>query len=278
MSGDTRSSTTEAPIPAFGRDAGASPAAVDAVHDGVLGAVCLLRHPLGPGALHRRAVPRRQRVRRGAGQPDLRRLPRAGLCRRDLRRLRRRQDPRLPAIDPARRGDHGGRPVHDRDAGRDASSSSASPPIIVGNGLFKPNISTMVGKLYTQADQRRDSGFTIFYMGINAGALIAPDADRLAGRAGVRHQRDARLQVRVHRLRLRHARSAWCGSGSAAASCEGIGAADRRARRACRSWPYVAIGCAAGDPGDLVPARAARRHGAAVRADRDVRRRCASCC
>ena len=46
--------------------------------------------------------------------------------------------------------------------------------IIVGNGLFKPNISTMVGKLYTQADQRRDSGFTIFYMGINAGAFLAP--------------------------------------------------------------------------------------------------------
>jgi POT family proton-dependent oligopeptide transporter len=46
--------------------------------------------------------------------------------------------------------------------------------IIAGNGLFKPNISTMVGKLYSQGDERRDSGFTIFYMGINAGAFIAP--------------------------------------------------------------------------------------------------------
>ncbi|TWI14320.1 peptide MFS transporter [Aerolutibacter ruishenii] len=46
--------------------------------------------------------------------------------------------------------------------------------IVVGNGLFKPNISTMVGKLYTTGDERRDSGFTIFYMGINAGAFIAP--------------------------------------------------------------------------------------------------------
>ncbi|MGS1076607.1 peptide MFS transporter [Pseudoxanthomonas beigongshangi] len=46
--------------------------------------------------------------------------------------------------------------------------------IIVGNGLFKPNISTMVGKLYNVGDERRDSGFTIFYMGINAGALISP--------------------------------------------------------------------------------------------------------
>ena len=46
--------------------------------------------------------------------------------------------------------------------------------IIVGNGLFKPNISTMVGKLYSVGDERRDSGFTIFYMGINMGAFIAP--------------------------------------------------------------------------------------------------------
>ncbi len=46
--------------------------------------------------------------------------------------------------------------------------------IIVGNGLFKPIISTLVGKIYSQSDERRDSGFTIFYMGINIGAMIAP--------------------------------------------------------------------------------------------------------
>jgi len=46
--------------------------------------------------------------------------------------------------------------------------------VIVGNGLFKPNISTMVGRLYPAGDARRDRGFTIFYMGINAGALVAP--------------------------------------------------------------------------------------------------------
>ncbi len=46
--------------------------------------------------------------------------------------------------------------------------------IVCGNGLFKPIISTMVGKLYATGDPRRDSGFTIFYMGINAGAFIAP--------------------------------------------------------------------------------------------------------
>ena len=46
--------------------------------------------------------------------------------------------------------------------------------VITGNGLFKPNISTMVGKLYAPDDNRRDRAFTIFYMGINAGALVAP--------------------------------------------------------------------------------------------------------
>ncbi|MGR5518043.1 peptide MFS transporter [Vibrio harveyi] len=45
--------------------------------------------------------------------------------------------------------------------------------LICGNGLFKPNISTMVGDLYQEGDNRRDGAFTIFYMGINLGALIA---------------------------------------------------------------------------------------------------------
>ncbi|WP_114241327.1 peptide MFS transporter [Dyella sp. C9] len=46
--------------------------------------------------------------------------------------------------------------------------------VVVGNGLFKPNISSMVGQLYGPKDERRDRGFTLFYMGINGGALIAP--------------------------------------------------------------------------------------------------------
>ncbi|GAA4361954.1 peptide MFS transporter [Hymenobacter saemangeumensis] len=46
--------------------------------------------------------------------------------------------------------------------------------IIIGNGFFKPNISTLVGQLYQQGDPRRDSAFTIFYMGINIGAFLAP--------------------------------------------------------------------------------------------------------
>ncbi len=46
--------------------------------------------------------------------------------------------------------------------------------IALGTGLFKPNISALVGALYTRDDTRRDAGFSIFYMGINIGAFIAP--------------------------------------------------------------------------------------------------------
>jgi POT family proton-dependent oligopeptide transporter len=46
--------------------------------------------------------------------------------------------------------------------------------LILGNGFFKPNISTMVGNLYPQGDPRRDGAYTIFYMGINLGAFISP--------------------------------------------------------------------------------------------------------
>lgn len=46
--------------------------------------------------------------------------------------------------------------------------------LIFGNGFFKPNISTMVGQLYPDNDSRKDAAYTIFYMGINAGAFVAP--------------------------------------------------------------------------------------------------------
>lgn len=45
--------------------------------------------------------------------------------------------------------------------------------IVIGNGFFKPNISSIVGDLYEKNDPRRDSGFTIFYMGINLGSFLA---------------------------------------------------------------------------------------------------------
>jgi POT family proton-dependent oligopeptide transporter len=46
--------------------------------------------------------------------------------------------------------------------------------IVLGTGLLKPNVSTLVGSLYPQGDKRRDAGFSIFYMGINLGAFIGP--------------------------------------------------------------------------------------------------------
>jgi POT family proton-dependent oligopeptide transporter len=46
--------------------------------------------------------------------------------------------------------------------------------VAAGTGLLKPNISTMVGSLYRPEDERRDAGFSIFYMGINLGAFLAP--------------------------------------------------------------------------------------------------------
>ena len=46
--------------------------------------------------------------------------------------------------------------------------------IVLGTGLLKPNVSSVVGELYSEHDPRRDAGFSIFYMGINLGAFIAP--------------------------------------------------------------------------------------------------------
>lgn len=56
--------------------------------------------------------------------------------------------------------------------------------LILGNGFFKPNISTMVGDLYEAGDKRKDSAFTIFYMGVNLGATIAPLWCGLVGNTG----------------------------------------------------------------------------------------------
>ncbi|HEX2138401.1 MAG TPA: peptide MFS transporter [Woeseiaceae bacterium] len=46
--------------------------------------------------------------------------------------------------------------------------------VVLGTGLLKPNVSAVVGELYAPGDPRRDGGFTIFYMGINVGALLGP--------------------------------------------------------------------------------------------------------
>jgi POT family proton-dependent oligopeptide transporter len=56
--------------------------------------------------------------------------------------------------------------------------------LIIGNGFFKPNISTLVGQLYPRGDKRLDAAFTLFYMGINLGAFFSPIVCGLLGDTG----------------------------------------------------------------------------------------------
>jgi POT family proton-dependent oligopeptide transporter len=56
--------------------------------------------------------------------------------------------------------------------------------LIIGNGFFKPNISTLVGQLYPRGDNRLDSAFTLFYMGINLGAFFSPIVCGVLGDTG----------------------------------------------------------------------------------------------
>lgn len=56
--------------------------------------------------------------------------------------------------------------------------------LIFGNGFFKPNISTMVGQLYKPEDKRKDSAYTIFYMGVNTGSFFAPIVCGILGDTG----------------------------------------------------------------------------------------------
>ena len=80
--------------------------------------------------------------------------------------------------------DSSGKEARHVDAGKFEASGDRAPLsvfllliglalVTIGNGFFKPNISTMVGALYAQGDRRRDAGFTIFYMGINLGSLFS---------------------------------------------------------------------------------------------------------
>ncbi|MDQ0156225.1 peptide MFS transporter [Robertmurraya andreesenii] len=56
--------------------------------------------------------------------------------------------------------------------------------IVLGTGLLKPNVSSIVGEIYSLEDHRRDAGFSIFYMGINLGAFISP---LIVGEVGMKH-------------------------------------------------------------------------------------------
>jgi POT family proton-dependent oligopeptide transporter len=142
--------------------------------------------------------------------------------------------------------------------------------VIAGNGLFKPNISTMVGKLYSPTDERRDSGFTLFYMGINAGAFFAPLLTGWLAAKGVRHRRNAEYKI-VFMPRASACWSAWCGSGSAAASWKASAVRRKKAppasARCCTCWIAAIVAI----PVHLLPA-AHRRRPLAVGAHRDVHR------
>jgi POT family proton-dependent oligopeptide transporter len=59
-------------------------------------------------------------------------------------------------------------------AGNDIILYTGLALLVIGNGFFKPNISSLIGKFYAQGDPRRDGAFTIFYMGINIGAFLTP--------------------------------------------------------------------------------------------------------
>ncbi|MCM3442554.1 peptide MFS transporter [Metabacillus halosaccharovorans] len=56
--------------------------------------------------------------------------------------------------------------------------------IVIGTGLLKPNVSSVVGDVYSETDNRRDAGFSIFYMGINFGGFLAP---LIVGEVGMKH-------------------------------------------------------------------------------------------
>ena len=111
--------------------------------------------------------------------------------------------------------------------------------IVLGVGLLKPSISTLVADLYPEGGGRRDAGFTIFYMGINTGAFIGPvdrglaRAQASAGASGFSPRRSA--------CRLDCCSSGWRGSGWASPARRRIATMGARACEATGSssrWPW----------------------------------------
>ena len=267
----------EAPIPEFKQVLGHPQPAVDAVHDRVLGALRVLRHPLGAGAVHRRAVPRRRR-----------------------RPARRRPTCTYGSyLALVYAGAIFGGYVADRVIGYQRSILLGAvimaaglfmitlpdpsifkfglATIIVGNGLFKPNISTMVGKLYAPGRSRAATAASPS----STWASTPARSSRRSSPAGWP------TQVFGTDVACRPTRScssppasacwsAWCGSGSAAASCRASAAAGRGAEASTRVL-YVAIGALLAIP-LIYFLLALGADVAAVGADRDVRRPGRACC
>ena len=106
--------------------------------------------------------------------------------------------------------------------------------IVLGTGLLKPNISSIVGQLYAPDDPRRDAGFSIFYMGINLGAFIAPLVCGYLGQKIGWHWGFGAAGVGMTLGLVQYV----LGRGAAAAGAGELrGRARERGRRCGRSWP-----------------------------------------
>ena len=109
--------------------------------------------------------------------------------------------------------------------------------LILGNGAFKPNISTQVGALYAPGDRRRDRAFSIFYVGINLGAFLAPLVCGTLGEELGWHYGFAAAGVGMTTgLIIYLARHAGLAEGQLRQTRDGAGAA-RAARPGARSAP-----------------------------------------
>ena len=118
--------------------------------------------------------------------------------------------------------------------------------IAVGTGLLKPNVSVLVGKLYSADDVRRDAGYSLYYMGINTGAFIAPlvtgwlaqseGFQSLLANFGLRPAQLLALGVR--RRRRSGCSADWSSTPSAASTCRwrGFGRCVPPTRPRRRRW------------------------------------------
>ena len=146
--------------------------------------------------------------------------------------------------------------------------------IVVGTGLLKGNVSVIVGQLYAPQDQRRDAGFSIFYMGINLGAFLAPLVCGYLGQRVSWHtgfaRRRRRHAARRHPIRL-GARN--CSAMRGLHPAPATPAEPRRAWRQARSVGRPVLRRA-----DRASASAAHRRAADHRGRRRRRRRRRACC
>lgn len=119
--------------------------------------------------------------------------------------------------------------------------------IVLGTGLLKPNISTIVGQLYHSTDERRDAGFSIFYMGINLGGFLAPLVCGYLGEKVDWHLGFAAAGVGMVLGLLQYvAGQGHLGAAGARTPCRLGGVAEARRRRRIYLWLGAVLGLAGG--------------------------------